>query len=652
MVLISETATVRGVDIALLSVTPFQYNPIKRQLKIFNDISIKIQYDKAGEYHHNERYRSREWDNILKNMILNRDVLTDYDYDNRNRLLAQGLLTGCDYLVISADDNDILSYADTLRRFREEQGIKTKLLNINDIGNNPDSIRKFLKNAYDNYDVVPSAVLILGDYPSGNNVGVTTYAMDDHPGGMQYEPYLSDNRLTDFNNDGLPEIAIARMPAANGEEAAIMINKTINYERHPIEDALYYSRPVTAMGYEESRWFQLCSEAINGFFSSIGKEPQRINAIHSGTPSELWSTGQNTESVVRYFGPEGYGYIPSTMSHLKDWSGSSQDITDAIMEGTFLIQHRDHGTFKTWGEPYYSTDLIRQLENEKPTFVMSSNCQTGDFGFGYGDDDCFAERFIRSEHCAIAVIGASQSSNTYVIDTYVWGFYDNLWNDFLPDYGVEQSDFQRPAFANVAGKYFLKQSSWPYNHSFKKITYQLFHYFGDAYLQLFSEMPKRLTVEHNDSIPHDARSTAIKTDSGTVIALSANGKLLTTSVGTGYFDTITFPSILADSIIKVTVTKQNHYRHESYINIMKDPNAGMPNANDIYIYPNPADSHITIKGKFKKIKIINSIGQTLFHGTTEETSISIDCSRWVSGVYILSAIHHDGSITSKKIVIR
>lgn len=108
-------------------------------------------------------------------------------------------------------------------------------------------------------------MLILGDYPAGSGIGVTTFAMDDHPGGMQYEPYLTDNRLTDFNNDGLPEIAVARMPAADGNEAAGMIYKVINYERHPYDDASYYDSPVTAMGYEESRWFQLCSEVVNGF---------------------------------------------------------------------------------------------------------------------------------------------------------------------------------------------------------------------------------------------------------------------------------------------------------------------------------------------------------------------------------------------------
>lgn len=649
---ISKPVSIRGLDLILLSVTPFRYNPVKHQLKVYHDISIKLHFNNGKNYCLEDRFRSREWDNILKNMILNYNIIDEYDYDKRNNLRAKGLLKGCDYLIITADDEEMISYADTLRRFREEQGIATEVINIDDIGNHPDSIRQFLKNIYDNYDIVPSAVLILGDYPAGSGIGVTTFAMDDHPGGMQYEPYLTDNRLTDFNNDGLPEIAVARMPAADGNEAAGMIYKVINYERHPYDDASYYDSPVTAMGYEESRWFQLCSEVVNGFFSGIGKHPRRINAIHSGTPSDVWSTGQNTETVVQYFGPEGCGYIPSTMAHLEDWNGSSQDITNAIQEGTFIIQHRDHGTFKTWGEPYYSTDLIRQLDNERLTFVMSANCMTGDFGFGYGDDDCFAERFMRSEHGAVAVIGASQASYSYVNDTYVWGFYDNLWNGFLPDYGNEQSDFQRPAFANVAGKYYLNQSSWPYNHSFKRITYQLFHYFGDAYFQLFSEKPKYLTVSHNDSIPYGVYSTAIKADHEAGIALSVDGNLIATARGTGDYNTVVFTAQPAGSVIKVTVTKQNHYRHESYIHVMEDPYSDIQDSNNTSIFPNPADNNITVKGNFEDIKITNSMGQTTFHCTINDNSLTIDCSQWADGIYILLARQTDGKIISKKFIIQ
>jgi hypothetical protein len=65
------------------------------------------------------------------------------------------------------------------------------------------------------------------------------------------------------------------------------------------------------MGWQTERWFQLCSEVVNGFWkNSLGKHPVRENAIYSGTPSTSWSTATNTATVVNYFGPNGLNYIP------------------------------------------------------------------------------------------------------------------------------------------------------------------------------------------------------------------------------------------------------------------------------------------------------------------------------------------------------
>lgn len=140
---ISKPVSIRGLDLILLSVTPFRYNPVKHQLKVYHDISIKLHFNNGKNYCLEDRFRSREWDNILKNMILNYNIIDEYDYDKRNNLRAKGLLKGCDYLIITADDEEMISYADTLRRFREEQGIATEVINIDDIGNHPDPYDSF-----------------------------------------------------------------------------------------------------------------------------------------------------------------------------------------------------------------------------------------------------------------------------------------------------------------------------------------------------------------------------------------------------------------------------------------------------------------------------------------------------------------------------
>ena len=557
---------------------------------------------------------------------------------------------GCDYLIITPDNAAIKEWADTLRDFREVQGIITKVLPMNEVGaNNPDTLKAFLRHAYEAWNPVPAAVLLLGDYALDSTQGIVSYTLTDHPDGSAYEPYMADNKLVDFNNDGLPDIVVARMPAANGDEAQLMVQKTLEYERHPYDDEYYYSHATTAMGYQRSRWFQLCTEIIAGYLEDNGKYVTHINGIHQGTPDSVWSTGQRTEQVLNYFGPDGLDYIPATMSHLTDWSGNASKISQAIENGTFLFIHRDHGTYQTWGEPEYFNWNINSLHNDKLTFIMSANCQTGDFSYGADTTDCLAERFLRVHNGAVGIIAASQLSYSYVNDTYVWGFFDYLYPDFMPDYGPQDFNFQYPAFANAYSKYFLQQSSLPYNTSMKPITYNLFHYFGDAYLQLYSEVPQHLTITHPDAIASGTMSLSVHADDGAHVALSVDNELIARGKSYGGSVHMHFSAILKDGdIVKVVATKQNYYRHESHIIVSDILSTDESYAENFSVYPNPTDNILHIKGEnINNIRIFNVLGQEIPTSTNiSDDVIDIDCSTFSSGVYYI-IISGDKAVTKR-----
>ena len=546
---------------------------------------------------------------------------------------------GCDYLIITPDDENIKQWADTLRDFREKQGIITKVLTMSEVSaNNPDSLRRFLRLTHEVWNPAPAAVLLLGDYDSDPAKGITSFALTNHPEGQAFEPYMADNRLVEFTGDDLPDMAIARMPAANAGEAQLMVRKTLEYERHPYDDEYYYAHPVTAMGYQRSRWFQLCTEIIAGYLEQQGKDVIHINNIHQGTPDSVWSTGQRTDDVLNCFGPDGLGYIPATMSYLTDWNGDANDITQALENGTYMLIHRDHGTFQTWNEPYFSNALINELHNDKLSFIMSANCQTGDFSYGDGSSDCLAERFLRSPYGAIGIIAASQLSYSYVNDTYVWGFFDYLYPDFMPDYGPQSFDFKYPAFANAYGKYYLQQSAFPYNASYKPVTYNLFHYFGDAFLQLYTEVPQQIFVSHPESIHPDDTHITIQADEGAFVALSVDNQLIARAKSNG--DEIAFDFLLPfndGTVIKVVATKQECYRHESTIMVTDNIGVGeIYGYNDYKVYPNPTDTTLYIEGNnIRNIKIINILGQTIQNTDYRQGCdiISVDCGNLNHGVY-------------------
>ena len=568
---ISEVMTVRGVEMVQVGVMPFQYNPVTKELVVYEDLELQVSYEGGNGTYGDIRYRTPKWDQILQDMLLNRDMLPEVDYGELLRKHYENRETGCLYMIITPDNEGFISLADSIKQFRTNQGIPTEVFTVSDCGGNDQtSIRNFIRNAYNTWDMAPEAVLLLGDHNTDGTQGIVSYSMNNHPGGDGYNPYISDNKYADMNNDHLPDIALGRITGRNYDEMYHMIKKDLDFERTPPTNPDFYDKPVTAMGFQLERWFQLCSEVVNGFWQyELGKHPVRINAIYEGTPGSRWSSADHTNSVVNYFGPNGCGYIPQNMSHLTDWDGTGNQINEAINSGAFLVQHRDHGSEELWGEPRYSISTIRQLTNNDLTYVMSNNCLTGRFNYGGANSEgCFAEVFHRHQHGALGLIAATQVSYSFVNDVYVWGMYDNLWPDFMPTYGTwHENNFLLPAFGNVAGKYYLNQSNWTSDYV-KEITYYLFHHHGDTYMNLYSEMPQQLDVEMLPVIPAGSNQYQLKVDEGATICLTANGQIIGFANGTGNMQTITVTPQEVGTRVLLTITKQNYYRYEHELAII------------------------------------------------------------------------------------
>jgi hypothetical protein len=149
---------------------------------------------------------------------------------------------------------------------------------------------------------------------------------------------------------------------------------------------------------------------------------------------------------------------------------------------------------------------------------------------------------------------------------------DNFWPQFMPAMGTAGPVKILPAFGNVAGKYFLQSSGWPYNTSNKEVTYYLFHDHGDAFSTVYSEMPQILNVIHNPVIISGQSVFTVTADEYSLIGLSKNGELIASADGTGSPINISIPILTPGENILVTVTKQNYYRYSSVVPII--PPAG------------------------------------------------------------------------------
>jgi hypothetical protein len=559
----------RGVDACLLTILPYQYNPVTKELVVYRDMEISITFEGGSSEFGEDRLRSRWWDPILEDAILNFSSLPTVDYDARAAESSRSV--GYEYLIIVPNDPVFKQWADSIALFRNEEGIHTGIVKLSDIGTNvtPAMLETYVNNIYNTWDVPPTAILLLGDYgqSTANNNSITSPIWDNY--------CVSDNILADVNNNNMPDIIFARITAQNAAQLQSMVGRFMKYERRPPTNPSFYANPITALGWQTERWFQICSETVGGFWKNVlGKTPVRINEIYQGTPGSVWSTATNTNTVVGVFGPGGLGYIPAQPSTLGGWSGGNATmINNALNAGSFMLMHRDHGMETGWGEPSYTNGNINALTNTDLSFILSINCLTGKYNW---TSECFTEKFHRYTYNnqpagALGLIAASETSYSFVNDTYVWGMMDNMWPNFMPQYGTTPaSRGVLPAFGNAAGKYFLQQSNWPYNTGNKVVTYHLFHMHGDAFLRVCTEVPQTIAANYNPTIYEGETLFTITATPNSLICLSVNGQILATGT-TGLITTIdmTIPAQTAGTRIKVTITRPNCNRYEGWVDVLQ-----------------------------------------------------------------------------------
>jgi hypothetical protein len=579
--LLSELTQLRGVDAVMFGITPFQYNPISKELLVYRDVELDIVFEGGNGHFGDDRLRSRWYDPILEDALLNSSSLPVIDYDARIREYRNLDNAGFEYLIVIPNDPIWMPYAEQIKEWRTKQGILTGIKTLNDIGGSTVTIlENYFNNAFNNWTIPPVAVLLMADYGTNANNSIISPIYDNY--------CASDNIFADVTGNHMPDMIFARMTAQNATHLETMVSKMLNYESNPPTNPNFYNNPITALGWQTERWFQICSEVVGGFWRQQGKLPVRINAIYSGTPGSVWSTATNTSQVVNYFGPNGQGYIPATPAELGGWTGgTAQMVVNAINSGAFALQHRDHGYEQGWGEPDFISSHINSLtnnQNNELVYVFSINCLTGKYNMS---GECFTEKFHRHTYGgqnagALGLIAASEVSYSFVNDAFVWGMFDNMYPEFMPDYGnnIPMRGFL-PAFGQAAGKIFLQSSQWPYNSSNKEVTYNLFHAHGGAFLQVFTEVPQNLAVTHNTILYSGESSFSVIAPAGAFISLTVNGEIIGTAMSNGGTTNIAIEPQLPPNTMVVTVTKQNYYRYESNVDII--PPTGPYVVGDSYV---------------------------------------------------------------------
>jgi CSLREA domain-containing protein len=241
---------------------------------------------------------------------------------------------------------DFFTAFDSLAALRAGQGIKTELIDIEDIydefsfGNkSPQALKDFLRYAKANWKVAPQYVLLGADssFDAKNYLGFGDW--DIAPAKLLDTALMetaSDDWFVDFNNDGLPEMAIGRLPVRTVEEAAAVVGKLIAYEAaSPSEEVLLVAD-------------------INDTFNFEAATADLRKSI----PASLRVTQLNRGQV--------------------DPATARSRLLEALNRGPKVINYTGHGSQRTWRGNLLTGEDAGGLENREhlSLFVMMS-CLNG-----------------------------------------------------------------------------------------------------------------------------------------------------------------------------------------------------------------------------------------------------------------------------------
>ena len=680
-VTIAQSTCIRGLDVVLLSVTPFRYNPVRKTLEVIYDMDIEIRFESGNGQFGDPRYRNPDWDHILRNMVINSDMLPESHYYERLNEAIQNRETVAEYLIITPDDESLVAWADTLKDFRNKQGVLTKVVTTTECGGNTaEQIKGYIQNAYDNWTIPPAAVMIfngLTDTMShswplpeayvGGTEGIPGFPLVfvNYNDQGENHNYKSDSPYADMNGDSIPDLAISRIPVMTPEEYQLQVNKLIQYETTPPSDPSYYDQPVITSGYEYNKWFLITSQSVNGFFQNyLGKRPWNFYMVYEYTqpepsfPDSAWSTGYNTATVVDYFGPDGQNYFPRYPNDLNDWRDMNNNsyLKEALNSNSFFTLYRDHSASHWWCCPVFEYGEIDNLTNTEPTFILSIGCHTAKYTKTYLRSNWnphIIEPSVLNTFCkhnvgSIGGIGAVTVTHSQYNDILTWGFIDYVWPAFMPTLGSHTApEFVRPSYGLVASKLFLNEHAflpdfWPVK---VLTTNNVFHYIGETYLNLYTEMPQTLTLEAPLQHPNAQWHYQFTVEEGATVCFSKDSDILHVVKGTGVPQIVVLPEMAVGEQFTITATMQNHYRLEQTVTVVHSGAATSENqVMHFDLYPDPTDGMVTIsvgqtiQGKVV-VEVFNLLGDRMMakdiHHLQKGDCVNLDLHQLAPGQYVV-----------------
>ena len=240
-----------------------------------------------------------------------------------------------------------LSNAATLKAIRDAEGTATEVVDVDDLYDefnfgirSPEAIRAFFALA-SGWKRLPSAVLLLGDasVDPRNYLGMGTF--DYVPTKLVRTLLLrtaSDDWFTDFNDDGIADIPVGRIPVDTPAEAALVIEK------------------IASRGTPSGPW------ASKALFVADSSPEFDFAAVGASLSHQLPSS------------------MTSQMVDFAHTTNANSDTIDAMNSGSLIMTYIGHASVENWANyAFSSSDAMALTNGNRLPVVVALNCLNGYF---------------------------------------------------------------------------------------------------------------------------------------------------------------------------------------------------------------------------------------------------------------------------------
>jgi PKD repeat protein len=346
-----------------LIVYPFQYNPVTKVLRVYNDLTIEVR--KVSDNGVNPLVRK------TKDLRVNKEFNALYSrhFLNYGSLTYTPLNDYGNILVISY--GTFMTAMQPYVNWKRSIGYPTTMISIDSVGTTSAQIKQFITDYYNAHGL--TFVLLVGD-----NEQITTYQGSGVGGASDnYYGYI-------VGNDHYADVFIGRFSAQTIDQVNTQVQRTLDYEENPQYRTDDWLTTVIGIGSDQGP-----GDNNEYDYQHIRNQQTKLLAYTYTWNPELFDGSQGGNDAPGNPGPA--------------------DVTSAVNDGASLILYCGHGSMTSWGTTGFSNANVNTLTNQgKLPFIWSVACLNGEFMNG----TCFAEAWLRATNNgqptgAIAFLGST-----------------------------------------------------------------------------------------------------------------------------------------------------------------------------------------------------------------------------------------------------